>query len=83
MMRKKKSKLALSTDKMSPGSLEEVFWVYQVPFLQVTIIFADSMVFSSKRKPKDILWHRGAIMLITPNLLFFLPLREYSCFLEH
>lgn len=68
---------------MSSGSLEEVFWVYRVPFLQVTIIFADSVVFSSKRKPKNILWHRGAIMLIPPNLLCFLSLWEYSCFPEH
>ena len=74
MMRKKKSKLALATEKMSSGSLEEVFRVYRVSFLQVTIIFADSVIFSSKRKPKDILWHRGAIMLFPPNSIHFLPL---------
>ena len=75
MMRKKqKQHLALATEKMSSGSLKEVFRVYRVSFLQVTIIFADSVIFSSKRKPEDILWHRDAIMLIPPNSLRFLPL---------
>ena len=75
MMRKKqKQNLALATEKMSSWSLKEVFRVYRVSFLQVTIIFADSVIFSSKRKPEDILWHRDAIILIPPNSLRFLPL---------
>lgn len=77
MMRKKKQQqqqLALATEKMSSGSLKEVFRVYRVSFLQVTIIFADSVIFSSKRKPEDILWHRDAIILIPLNSLRFLPL---------